>query len=95
MVVKKSSARPRPSQTAKGDFEYKVRFAEAAPPHCMAILSKAAAISAVPSFVLEWWKNGAPDRMKLGTPMSLFQLWICRRPISGLLNIFGFGSCEG
>jgi hypothetical protein len=21
----------------------------------------------VPSFVLEWWKNGAPDRIKLGT----------------------------
>jgi hypothetical protein len=28
----------------------------------------------VPSFVLEWWKNGAPDGVKLGTPMSLFVL---------------------
>ena len=25
----------------------------------------------VPTFVLEWWKFGAPDRMKLGTAMSL------------------------
>ena len=25
----------------------------------------------MPIFVLEWWKNGAPDRMKLGTLMSL------------------------
>ena len=23
----------------------------------------------VPSFVPKWWKNGAPDRMKLGTRM--------------------------
>jgi hypothetical protein len=27
-------------------------------------------------FVLEWWKNGAPDRMKLGTLMSLQSLSI-------------------
>jgi hypothetical protein len=25
----------------------------------------------VPSFVLEWWQNGAPDGMKLGTLMGL------------------------
>ena len=29
----------------------------------------------VPTFVLEWWKFGAPDGMKLGTPMSLFSLY--------------------
>jgi hypothetical protein len=27
------------------------------------------ATNRVPSFVLECWKNGAPDRMKLGTHM--------------------------
>jgi hypothetical protein len=25
-------------------------------------------------FCPEWWKNGAPDRMKLGAPMLLFLL---------------------
>jgi hypothetical protein len=34
----------------------------------------------VPRFVLEWWKNGAPDRMKLDTPMSLFFLLISKNP---------------
>jgi hypothetical protein len=24
-------------------------------------------LASVPSFVLEWWKNGAPERIKLGT----------------------------
>lgn len=31
----------------------------------------AAPAGGVPSFVLEWWKFGAPDKMKLGTAMSL------------------------
>jgi hypothetical protein len=30
----------------------------------------------VPSFVPEWWKNGAPDRIKLCTPISLLYLSI-------------------
>jgi len=30
----------------------------------------------VPGFVLEWWKFGAPERMKLGTRMLLKLLTI-------------------
>ena len=37
----------------------------------------------VPIFVLEWRKFGAPDRMKLGTPMSLLFLTNCRTAFDG------------
>jgi hypothetical protein len=32
----------------------------------------------VSSFIPKWWKNGAPDRMKLGTLMYLFLLLIAK-----------------
>ena len=39
-------------------------------------IGRKAAIAAVPVFVLEWWENGAPEEMKLGTAMSLLRLLI-------------------
>jgi hypothetical protein len=46
----------------------------------------------VPKFVLEWWKFGAPERMKLGTRMSLWQLGISRLKASAAAATCGVKS---
>ena len=46
----------------------------------------------VPSFVPEWWKIGAPNRMKLGTPMWLLFHSFCELLI-GTKLIFPLPQC--